>query len=463
MLRTLPVCAVLLALTLPCRAEPLTAAEPITRMKVQPTAAPKPALRYQLLPELREMNPGNPIQGYMKCFAEQYNFFHSKQATENRDKWLDAPLKELPLKELQDYGGSALRLADWAARLDTPDWQILLELKAEGYRLLLPDLQQLRDLAKALKVRCRAELAQGRFDEAIRTIKTMLALGRHLGQHPTLIGNLVGLAVVRLAMDTLEEMVQQPGCPNLYWALTDLPSPILSVRMGVRGERLFLLTEVASLNEKAPMSSAQIEEVIGRFQQMMRWGADADSPKRDVKKWLTSRAEDKTYLRAARARLVESGLDARAVEKFPPLQVILLDEKLTHDVLRDQQLKAMALPYWQAAQVFARDQPTKEAMEASLLSGFIGSCDVALKAQVRADQRVALLRAVEALRLHAAANRGQLPARLADLSVPVPLDPVTGKPFSYQREGNKATLRGTLPKGLDPKHYTKGHYEVTLY
>ena len=39
---------------------------------------PKPALKYQLLPELKEMSPGNPILDYMRCFAEQQNFFHSK-------------------------------------------------------------------------------------------------------------------------------------------------------------------------------------------------------------------------------------------------------------------------------------------------------------------------------------------------------------------------------------------------
>ena len=132
------------------------------------------------------MNPGNPIQNYLKCFMEQQKFFFDKEAFERREKLLAMPLKELPAQELQDYGGFALSQADWAARLDTPDWQILLKLKTDGVSLLLPDVQQMRSLAKALKVRFRAEVALGRFDDALRTAKTMFAMSRHLGEHPTL-------------------------------------------------------------------------------------------------------------------------------------------------------------------------------------------------------------------------------------------------------------------------------------
>ena len=131
--RTLLCLAALAVFALPCRAdEPSSAPETLIRLTVQPAAAPKPALRYLLLPELREMNPGNPIQNYMKCFMEQQKFFFDKESFQRREKLLAMPLKELPAQELQDYGGFALKQADWAARLDNPDWQILLKLKADG-------------------------------------------------------------------------------------------------------------------------------------------------------------------------------------------------------------------------------------------------------------------------------------------------------------------------------------------
>ena len=200
-----------------------------------PQAAPKPALQYQLLPELREMNPGNPIQGYLVCFMEQNHFFYDKEAVENREKWQTMPLKDLPVKELHGYGGGALRQADYAARLDTPDWQILLKMRRDGVNTLLPDVQEMRLLAAALKVRFRAEVAERRFDDALATAKTMFALSRHLGEHPTLIGDLVGVAVASLTVGPVEEMIQQPGCPNLYWALTDLPAPFIDLSQGATG------------------------------------------------------------------------------------------------------------------------------------------------------------------------------------------------------------------------------------
>ena len=132
------------------------------------------------------MNPGNPIQNYMKCMMEQKKFFFDEEAFQHREKLLTMPLKELPAQELQEYGRFALSQADWAARLDNPDWQVLLKLKADGIELLLPEVQQIRSLARALQVRFRAEIAQWRFDDAIRTAKTMFAMSRHLGEHPTL-------------------------------------------------------------------------------------------------------------------------------------------------------------------------------------------------------------------------------------------------------------------------------------
>ena len=90
----------------PCQADETTAAtETLIRLSVPPAPAPKPALRYQLLPELREMNPGNPIQNYFKCFMNQHKFFFDKEAFQRRDKLLAMPLKELPAQELAEYGG----------------------------------------------------------------------------------------------------------------------------------------------------------------------------------------------------------------------------------------------------------------------------------------------------------------------------------------------------------------------
>ncbi len=264
MVRTVLACAALAVFVLPCRAgESISDAETLIRLTVQPAAVPRPALRYVLLPELGEMNPGNPIQGYMKCFMEQEKFFFDKGSFQRRATLLTMPLKELPARELRDYGGLALKQADWAARLDNPDWQILLRLKADGIGVVIPDVQQLRPLASALKVRFRAEVALGRFDDALRTAQTLFAMSRHLGEHPTFVGNLVGIAVAHVAIGPLEEMLEQPGCPNLYWALTNLPDPLVPLDKGAgRRAGVDLVGYSATWTTPSPMSAEQIKEFI---------------------------------------------------------------------------------------------------------------------------------------------------------------------------------------------------------
>jgi hypothetical protein len=453
---------VLLVLPLAVRAEGPT--ETVIRMAVQPKATPRPALKYQLLPELAELNPGNPILGYLRCFSEQNHFFFDKKSAEDRDRWLEMPLQDLPVKELRGYGGLALRQADYAARLDTPDWQILPKLKKEGVHLLIPDVQQIRLLAAALQVRLRGEVADRRFDDAVVTAKTMFALSRHVSEHPTLIGDLVAIAIAQITVGGLDEMMSQPGSPNLYWALTDLPHPLISIHKGLQAYRMMLTPEVASLDEHAPMTDVQLARVMERLHLMLLMtqpGADAGKVKALQDRFL-ARVGDAAHVQAARKRLVEAGLKEAAVKQFPPAQVVLLDEKHAYEVERDELLKAMSLPYWQAEAVWARQRPAAGGKEESLSAWLLLPLTKVRAAQVRLEQRLGLLRCVEALRLYAAGHGGRLPAKLADTGVPVPDDPVTGRPFPYHLDGAAGSLRGTPPRGMERNAWFNIRYEITI-
>jgi hypothetical protein len=465
MLRALSVCALLLALPLAgYAADPPAPTETVIRLPVKPTAAPKPVLKYQLLPELKEMNPGNPLLAYLKCFMEQQNFYHNKEAVANREKWQTMPLKDLPLKEMQYYGSGTLAQADYAARLDTIDWQILIALKREGINLLLPEVQSLRMLAGALKVRFRIEVAEGRFDDAIATAKTMFALSRHLGEHPTLIGDLVGIAIAHIAFGPLEEMIEQPGSPNLFWALTDLPHPFIDLRKGLQGERAIMTKEFALIDDKAPMDDKQIRKVVDRLTELglvIEKPEKSEKPARDLGQWLDLRVKDEDHVRAARARLVASGLSNDRVKSFPPIQVIFLDEKLTFEIARDEGTKGMSLPYWQAEQLLGKNAPPKESLE-TLLGGLIPATHKVRMAQARLEQRFALLTCVEGLRIYAAENDGKFPARLEDVKLPLPVDPVTGKSFVYKLTDGTATIQGTPPATMEKNAAYKVRYELTI-
>jgi hypothetical protein len=478
------ICVLLTSVALATLPQEASVGETTVRLCVGPMPAPKPALKYQLLPEVRELNPGNIAQNYLKCFAEQRNFFFSKEAVAERTRYRSMPLAELPAEKLRDYGKFALRQADWAARLDTLDWQLLRHVQTEGMDLLQPELGRLEVLGTALQVRLRAEAAGRRFNDAIRTAKTMFALARHLGAYPREAGNRVGISVAELTLSTLEEMVQQPGCPNLYWALTDLPSPLVDLRQGVHGDRALMAAELRPLRDDAPMSEEQLQNFVSHLSGVLGFArTQAGEAPRNLRAMLAARVKDPETVRVARNRLVEAGCaddtiqslpplravfeflpswhrHSRLVESFPPLQVILLDAKREHEARWDESLKLLNLAPWQIDELAGSEAPGCCGEE--VFVDFLPNIIEARRVQARLEQRIGLLRHVEALRLYAAQNEARLPQMLVDIPVPLPPDPFTGKPFIYKVQASTAHLRGSPPRGEEQNGCFNVHYEVSI-
>jgi hypothetical protein len=345
----------------------------------------------------------------------------------------------------------------------------------------------MRVLTSALKVRFRVAVAEKQFDTAIRTAKTMFALSRHLGKHPTLIGNLVGMACAMVTIGPVEEMLQQPSCPNLYWALTELPAPLVEIHHGIQGERVLDPAELAIITDRRAMTAAELDQVVKAFTELydmmtLKEGLAAPTSSKPAKEepevkgkkapkklsqpedllneWLKVTARDPARLRAARKRLIDAGLAEKKVASFPALQVLLLDEKREYEERRDEETKGIQLPYWQREAFLTKARPQSE--DVFLFRPLVPICTRMRNYQARVDQRIALLRTVEALRLYAAAHSGRLPDKLTDVPVPLPIDPVIGKPFSYKKDGNKATLKGTTPLGQEKNPYFNIRFEVTI-
>jgi hypothetical protein len=453
--RILVCLAALAALAAPASAQ--DAKEPketLVRLTVSAAPAPQPSLKYVLLPEFEDLNPGNPVQNYMKCFMEREKFFVDKDEVDRREKLLAMPLAELPASELQDYGGSALRQADWAARLDNADWQVLLQMKADGIQLLIPDVQEMRVLAKALKVRCRAEVAAGRIDAALRTEQTMFAMSQHLGEHLTLIGELVGVAIAQGALDPLEEMLERPDCPNLYWALTYLPSPLVPIDKCAQGERIWVKPAFNGRDESAAMSAEQLEPAIASLSSLAEGGRAM--PKGGLRVWLAEHAADEKAVDAARRELAASGIAKDRSQTFPAEQVLLLDEWPKCLESHDDVIKLCFLPIWQLDDLIAQHR-AKGPIVFDLAPGI----ERVLHRRAILDQRIAILRHVESLRLYAA-EHGKFPATLTELWTPLPVDPMNGQPLSYESDGTTAHLRGSAPKSEEQNPAYHLHYEVTL-
>jgi hypothetical protein len=181
---------------------------------------------------------------------------------------------------------------------------------------------------------------------------------------------------------------------------------------------------------------------------------------RNVRAGLAARVKDPGRVSAASQRLVEAGYGLEMVKTFPPTQVILLDEKRDYEVKRDERMKLLSVPLWQIDLPTGGNEPERD--ENGLFADFLPRIIKLRRTQGKLQQQIACLRLVEAIRLYAACHDGKPPSSLAEIAVPLPDDPVTGKPFVYTVDGPTADIRGrSLEYDVkDPE--CNVHYEVTL-
>jgi hypothetical protein len=442
---------------------------PTVPLTLHPAAEPQPALRYTLVPDLAELDPGNAATVYHRVLGGEVNFLMQPGVYQQVTAWRTTPAKDLPRAEVRSLlGGRLLRELDLASRQSYCDWEFLNKLRHGGFSTLLGEIQKLRQIPEWLGARARLEMADGKPEEAIETIKTILALAHHLEEHPSVISNLVGVAVAVIGLQQVEELVQQPGCPNLYWALTNLPEPLVGFRKGVQSEKLMLQVEFEGLlkNADEPLSVAQVNRCIEKLDRLRADGYHGQNvpPPAPVRQLLESLVG--TELPAARKHLTGRGYSAAHVESLPPFQVILLYELFLQQKAFDDAIKLMPLPYWQARpdlKEFGKLLDERDHGKArNLFAALWADPDKLRRAQCRLERRIAVLRVIEAVRLYAAAHDGRLPPALKDLTVPVPTDPMTGRDFEYRVDGGKAVLAGDPPPGEMPNPAIAFRYELTI-
>jgi hypothetical protein len=442
--------------------------EPI-KLTLPPAAEPVPALKYTLLPELSEKEPGNAVQLYYRAFSpEWWSNVRQRAVMEKVNQAAETPIAELKNSDLRWLTTfHALREVDRAARREYCDWDLARRLKEDGISLLIPDVQAMREFATFLVVRARLEMAEGRLDKAAYTLRTGFALGRHVGDGPTLVQALVGVAIASRMVAQVEDLMRQPGAPNLYWALTDLPRPFIDLRTALQGEKLWLYGTWPELRDldNPYLSPPQRERLQAIAEQIVAEGTDS---RRGAETRLATIARvAKAYPEAKRA-LLAAGHKPEEVEALPAIQVVLLPALHDYERLRDDMFKWLALPYPEALPGLERAQRVmKEAKVRAagipIAETFLPATIKVYTASTRLDRRIAALRCVEALRLYAAAHDGKLPPALADVKeVPVPADPMTGKPFEYKLNGDTATISAEPPHSGWPIPQDTLVYELTI-
>jgi hypothetical protein len=456
----------------PLVAQTSQAGDPI-RLTLHPAALPRPAGKYRLLPDRADQVPGNAATFYYRAEALLVDNGGLVQDIKNGpwSAWAAMPLKDIPLTEIGaklEALGPVLHEADEAARRGTCDWQI--SNRPEGIELLLPELQGFRSLANVLAVRTRYEVARGHIPEAVQSLQTGYALARALNEGPTLIHVLVGVAIATVMDVQLETLLQQPAAPNVYWALTLLPRPYFDPELAIHEEGTVMDRTWPWLKQldDGPMTPAQVqaareqmEKVRKQFRlRTLTWQESVQYALLDA--W--------TYTEA-RHGLRRDGYTTEQIDAMPAFQVLTLYTAREFRRAWADWAVWFRIPHgWREPGYQAAFQKLAQAdirLARVFVPGEQGGIVPALQgvyqAIDRTERRFAALRCVEALRLYAADHDGRLPEKLADITaVPVPPDPVTGKPFDYHVDGGKARLAApVLPNEKPVPGYTLV-YEVTM-
>jgi hypothetical protein len=235
----------------------------------------------------------------------------------------------------------------------------------------------------------------------------------------------------------------------------------VDLRKGVQGQRTLLAAELRVLRDDAPMTEAEIDKFIDHYCGIRSFARQqAGQTPRSYRAVLLEWAKDSERLSAARHHLIEAGCTEARVNRFPPLQAILLDDKRAFEIERDERMKLLALPLWQIDCLLGQCKTAKRCD--GLFADQLPDIVKLRRTQGQLEQQIALLRHVEALRLYAAEQEGRLPAQLSDLGVPAPADPVTGKPFTYALEGATAHIRASAPSTKDGRTENNIHNCVTI-
>jgi hypothetical protein len=444
-------------------------------LTVTPRPAPVPALQYRLLPLEWDRKDGNAVPIYLRLVHEQTDEGR-KYWTETPKPWNQLPLEKIPLLEAHAFLNRMkhiYRQFDLGARRKTADWNYTFD-QGSVVDILLPDMAWIRNYVPMMVLRARVELAEGNFPAAARSLETGFSFSRQISDAPLLISGLVGVACASQFADCVADFIERPDAPNLYWALTALPRPLIDFRKATEFEQRFIEMEIPDLADlDRPRTHDQWDALLKKLRTRIKMLNEVPWERSDENKahpivgiGPEDPASKSPDLAAARSYVADRrGLSAATAAAMPPAQVLMLHIVGTNQDLRDEVFKVTYLPYPDARPmievVAARLRSTADSEAKRVARMFLPAIEKVPAVPVRLDRKIAALRAIEALRLHAAANGGQLPERLDQVTVvPIPDDPGTGKPFEYRKDGAKATLVSRIPG--EPLEKEGLRYTVTV-
>ena len=310
-------------------------------------------------------------------------------------------------------------------------------------------------------------IIEGRYDDSVDHLRMIYQLGQNVSKLSFLVANLVGIAEVGIANQGMLDLIAAKDSPNMYWALAELPQPIVSIRDSLRLESSFPLRYVPELIEieNADYSDEKWNEVLtdliaslNRAQRMTQQGQKLTD---QGLKWAPLAFGMAGYA-SAKQRLIDSGMDAKEINEMPVAQVLLIDAARDCRLFSDDTEKSYYLPFDKVNELDRKVQSRLRSLSPSRLGAMIvyqfsPAITQVRQAELRAQAHINVLMAIESIRNHLATT-GEMPASLDELELPVRNNPFTGKPINYELRGETAVL--SLLKGEGS--YDGVRYEISV-
>lgn len=459
----------------------------VVQMEVTPADEPSPAFQHRLTYGPHERLPGNRPQWYARAYPENTVAWSTWNKLSNDEEFIPYYVPGIPVDEVAwdklDSKGRKLTqsLLDEnivpGGKRQECDWGIRAEqfTGADFFQLTLGEFQSVRSIARMLNLQIRLAVHEHRYDDAVKYLRTQYQIGADVGSEPVVVCGLIGIAITGIANAGVADLIAAPDSPNLYWALSEIPTIPVPIGPAARNELAFAHKIFGDLNElersvRTPdewnaywkSSVAKIYSAIGSVR---------DENSRFVAVAAVPLATGLSGYSHAKRRLVDWGRPPDEVEAMAVGQVLTLYSARVSQTGADKYWQAFLAPY--SATKFRDGSAAEEYAAASgMLSGgedrevlpvvslLSPATQSARSAEMRVTRELAALRVIEALRMHAARNDSRWPDTLDDVTcVPVPLNPATDKPFVYHRDGKTAVLE--LPDS-DGAPGNSRRYEITI-
>jgi len=182
-----------------------------------------------LLPKLEELTADDGAAFYNKAVQA----LPTNLDKDRLNQWVKGPLNEIPLDQAQallDQAKGCLDFVGQGAKCKSCKWPPFVP------GVMPANLSEYRQVCNLLRLKTRVEIARSQHDEAIRTTGVGLAMAKHVGEAPTVIQGMVGVAIASVMLRSVEDMAETQGAPNLYPALHALPRPLVDLDVPMSSE-----------------------------------------------------------------------------------------------------------------------------------------------------------------------------------------------------------------------------------